>query len=304
MGILIYTIIVTHNGISCIEKCIKSLLNSTVKNKILIIDNASSDGTVELIKNFFPEIEIIELGDNIGFGKANNIGLNIAIKDNADYIFLINQDAYVESDTIEELINFSKLFNKYGIISPVHLNKNSDGLDKNFSYYVDEQSLIDIKNKVKQNILFKEVDFVNAAAWLITKECLKIVGGFDPIFSHYGEDRDYCNRVKFCGFKICVYFKAFIYHDRFYKENNLYKKNINMLYTSAIAHLKDPNKNLYYSYFGWFFTRIKKIFKYLILFKFKKIIDEIYVEYLIIKNFKQLKKHRSYCMKTRCPFLN
>ena len=100
----IYTIIVTFNGSEWIGKCIESLLQNSIKTKIIIIDNGSSDGTQDIIKSY-SSVLFIQSETNLGFGKANNIGINIATENGAEYIFLLNQDTYVEANTIGKLID-------------------------------------------------------------------------------------------------------------------------------------------------------------------------------------------------------
>ena len=102
----------------------------------------------------------------------------------------------------------------YGILSPLHYGANGIDLDSNFENYYNKQG------KITSNSNIKNTDFVNAAAWLVSKKCFEKVGLFDPIFSHYGEDRNFCDRVKYHGFKIGVVKNAAICHDRMVKLNS------------------------------------------------------------------------------------
>ena len=142
-----------------------------------------------------------------------------ALENKADYIFLLNQDAWVEPNTIEKLIKVSQLKPEFGILSPLHMNGNGSTLDLNFSYYISPGGCPNlISDIITKNInAIYETRFVNAAAWLLTNKCVTKVGGFDPIFSHYGEDDDYLNRTLFHGLKIGIVPHARIYHDRICK---------------------------------------------------------------------------------------
>ncbi len=75
----IKAIIVTYNGLKWIDKCFSSLYKSETPLEIITIDNGSVDGSIDKIKKNFPQVEIIENGKNLGFGKANNIGLSMAL---------------------------------------------------------------------------------------------------------------------------------------------------------------------------------------------------------------------------------
>jgi len=137
---MVIAIVVTYNGSKWIDRCFGSLLNSIISIKILAIDNGSIDGTPDLIRKKFPEVEVIETGENLGFGKANNIGLQVALRDNFDYAFLLNQDAWIETETIEKLIMTHKKQPEYGIVSPIHLNAKGDALDYWFSIYISPEN--------------------------------------------------------------------------------------------------------------------------------------------------------------------
>ena len=211
----IYCIIVSFNGSKWIIPCIQSLKSSTIKVHIIVIDNGSSDNSTDLIRTNFPEVVLIENKINLGFGKANNIGFGMALNADADYVFLLNQDACVEENTIEKLIEASKRNLEFGIISPIHLNGKGDGLDLKFSnnVSVNRKLYFDaLKNNYKSEIY--EVPFVNAAAWLLTKKVISEIGGFDQIFYHYGEDANLCQRARFHGFKIGIVPNCFIKHER------------------------------------------------------------------------------------------
>src|SRR5689334_9997911 len=98
----VYTIVVTHNASKWLNKCFKSLVDSTLPLKIIVIDSGSSDDTCEKIRNGFPEVDLIEVASNMGFGKANNIGIRKAYDAGASHFFLLNQDAWIEPDVIEK----------------------------------------------------------------------------------------------------------------------------------------------------------------------------------------------------------
>ncbi|MFD1294268.1 glycosyltransferase family 2 protein [Lutibacter holmesii] len=209
---MIYIVIVTYNGIQWIEQC----LNSIPKDcNTVIIDNNSLDNTVSFIKEKFPKVHLIEKNENLGFGKANNIGISYALNQGAAYVFLLNQDAYLETNTIESLIKIHKENKNYGILSPIHLNGSNDGLDINFSNYAlrNREFLFDAVNQKYSKYIY-EVPFVNAAAWLIPRNTIELVGGFDPIFFHYGEDDNYCQRVLYHQLKVGIVPNTFVLHDR------------------------------------------------------------------------------------------
>lgn len=264
----IYVVIVTYNGMQWYDCCFNSLRLSKTPLKVVVIDNASSDGTVDYIKTNYPEIQLVVSKLNLGFGQANNIGFRLAIENNADYVFLLNQDAWiVQPDTIEQLAIAHKSNAEYGIISPMHLYGSGEKVTKGMkmdlvSHNYDSSSDIisDLYFNRTLNNIYK-VDYVCAAAWLIPCSVLKIVGGFDPIFFHYGEDDNYMQRIVYHGFFIGICPKVSICHDMEFrggdygKDNNNWEKNM-------LIECADVNKplNINKLKLKYLFKSLKQIF--------------------------------------------
>ena len=214
----IYAVVVTYNGMQWYDKCFGSLQASSVPLHVIVVDNASTDDSVVYIKEKYPTIQLIESDKNLGFAKANNIGIRYAIDHNADYVFLLNQDAWIEENTLSILLETFAKEKKLGIVSPLHLNGDKSGLDWKFVEYMPTDFTSDLYlNRFKS---FYHVSFINAAAWLISSSCIYKVGGFDTsLFTHYGEDTNYCQRVLYHGFKIGINTKCTICHDREFRKN-------------------------------------------------------------------------------------
>lgn len=250
----ISVIIVTHNGLKWIEECINSILHSKIAVSIIVIDNCSSDNTLRSLKQF-SDVKIIRQNENLGFGAANNIGISYALQKGADYCFLMNQDVYLDSNTISNLIQIHIKNADYGILSPIHLNGKGNTLDENFSNYIKKNDnllsdiiLYNYKSKVY------EVPFVNAAAWLVSRELFEKIGGFDPIFFHYGEDNNLCQRAIYHGFKIGIVPEVFMRHDRGNRKSIEVKEFSKKYYFNYEMYLKE-----FYADIN--FGSIKKIFK-------------------------------------------
>ena len=229
----VLTIVATFNAGPYITDCLNSLIGSTFETDVIIIDNGSTDGTTDTIHSKFPELDFIVSKTNLGFGKANNIGLRKALKENYDFAFLLNQDAWIQADTLGELITFHTSNPEYGILSPLHLNGAGDAVDPKFS------SNLHLRNPMYlDDLLFErvqkayDVKFVNAALWLIPLKTLQDVGGFNEFYFMYGEDGDLCERVRHHGMKIGVVPKARGHHARY---NAYYAKKkglANVLFTA------------------------------------------------------------------------
>lgn len=211
----ILTIIVSYHFERWMQRCLDSLRQSDMPTDVLVVDNASTDRTVELIRGRYPEVRLIESRENLGFGRANNLGFEVAVRQGYDAVFLLNQDAWIDAHTLEVLAGLSRRYPEYGILSPVHLTGRGDALDQGFASYAGLRDTADITPPGEEPV---ECRFLNAAFWYIPVPVLKKVGGFCPLFYHYGEDVDYVNRLHYHGFKLGYSPRVKGCHDREFRQ--------------------------------------------------------------------------------------
>lgn len=269
----LYVIIVVYNGMRWLERCLGSTQKSSIRVQVIAIDNGSTDGSVDYIRKHFPMVRMLCLGQNFGFGKANNKGIEIALNEGAEYVYLLNQDAWVKPDTFEKLMDLQRRNPVYGVLSPLQVDASEIRLDEKF------ENLSAKKNKNFLNdLLFGylnpiyETHFVMAAHWLVSRECLRAVGGFSPVFLHYGEDNDFLSRAAVHHFKAGFSPFCFGIHNR---ENRLeplskkaYMTHIQFLTKTAnIGHSANAFRNLLKQIraLGGLFLEMRSIviFKYL-----------------------------------------
>lgn len=246
----VLAIIVTYNGEAWIEGCLSSLLNNTLKPDILVIDNCSSDRTVDQVNTLFPEVSIISSKENLGFGQANNIGLRKVLDENYRYALLLNQDAKIDPTTIEDLVSVAQNNPNYGILSPFHFSWDGDKVDHFFLRMVGPDDCSDflsdsLMNKRKDVYTLK---FIHAACWLVTRKCILDVGGFDPLFYHYGEDNDYVTRVQLHGLTVGIAPQTNVYHYGCYDVSKPRPANDHMLTVEILLRLKNLNASLIGNY--------------------------------------------------------
>lgn len=263
----IHIIIVTYNAMKWAERCFKSLRKSSVPVKCIVIDNGSTDGTQEYIKTNFPEVDFTQSESNLGFGKANNIGIEKAHKDGADFFYLMNQDAWLYENSMEKMLevyNSHPNKNEIGIISPIHV----DGSEKYLDIFLDQYIAKNYeKTRMISDLYFQtlkpyyEIHFVNAAHWLLPKKTIETIGGFNPYFFHYGEDDEYVNRVHFHQKKVLLVPGSKVVHDGvqllhkidFTKYEDV-RIEINTLNPSLPNALRSEKKSLKKSMFKNFIT--------------------------------------------------
>lgn len=211
----VWTVIVTHDGGEWIGRCLESVQRSTYSTHIVVVDNGSSDNTVEIVRDQAPDARIIETGCNIGFGVGNNLGISEAIRHGAQYVVLLNQDARLHCDAVRVLVECANENANLGIVSPIHLDYAGERVDPAGREYLasaEGDILSDLFLRRLKSLYI--VPFMPAAAWLVRVEALAQVGGFDPLFFMYGEDSDVCIRMRNCGWMIGVATNAIAYHHR------------------------------------------------------------------------------------------
>lgn len=203
----VFVIIINFNGGEKVVDCLESIKDWPM----IIVDNNSTDKSVELIKeltssrvnpliNNKSTIKLIENRTNLGFAGGVNVGIKYALKNGAEYVMLLNQDARVEKGTIENLVEVMKGDGKIGICGPLIF----DNKKKIWS----AGGVVD-KKRYSGGHLFRiineqkpyEVGFISGCAMMIKKKIFEKIGFFDERFFLYYEDVDFCFRAKKAGFK-------------------------------------------------------------------------------------------------------
>lgn len=198
-------IIVCYNGMRWLERCLDSVASSSVEADLFVCDNGSTDGSADFVASRYPQAYLKRSGENLGFARANDLGLRYALAHGYDFVYLLNQDAWVLPGTFERLM---KAFGagKWGIISPLQMKPDMVNPDKRFKRHY--------HGPMEPSGEVFPVRFVMAAHWMISAECVRRTGLFSPAFHHYGEDNNYCERVRYHGLGVGVLPSAVAVHDR------------------------------------------------------------------------------------------
>lgn len=213
----IFTIILNYNGRDTLTNCLKSVFASDCANlEIVVVDNASKDGSFEAAKTLFPRAHFIASPKNIGFSSGNNLGIRFALEKGADFIFLLNNDAFVERETIAMLRDEAQRIEKPALLSPLiyagALNDkrtvwfHGGSIDWNrMRTFHDTAANFDTKNAYS-------TEYVTGCAMFISKEIFREIGLLDESFFLYYEDADFSLRAHRAGFPVMVYPEARVYH--------------------------------------------------------------------------------------------
>jgi N-acetylglucosaminyl-diphospho-decaprenol L-rhamnosyltransferase len=188
-------IIVSYNTAHLIADCLKSAQNSSgIKNEIFVVDNASSDNSVELIAARFPAVKLIANKDNKGFGAANNQGLLIC---NGRYVIFLNPDTTIAQDTLQKAVSYMDENKHIGLAGAKILHPDGS-LQASVSYkYPGEKFAIG-----ELACLPGEIACVLGAFMIARKSLLIDLHGFDEDFFLYGEDQDLCWRIREKGYSV------------------------------------------------------------------------------------------------------
>lgn len=216
MNIDISFVVVTWNAKRYMRACLRSLQNEStgMSTEIIVVDNASSDGTCELIRSEFPEVTVIENDKNLGFARGNNVGLREA---KGKYIFLINPDVIVLPGCIKTLIAHLSEDPSIGLVGPRMLDADRIARRSTMRFPMPWHSFC---RALALDVIFKgsatfggylmsdfdhdrvmDVDILNGWFWATRRDAFNRVGGLDEQLFMYGDDLDWSYRFYKAGYR-------------------------------------------------------------------------------------------------------
>ena len=199
-------IILAWNSEKRISDCLNSLNFHCGKHTIYVLDNNSSDKTVELIKRNYPAVNLLVSHTNLGFSGGNNFVFQRAVADGCDYVLLLNDDVIILEDFISPLLEKIETNPEIGSIGPVVVENHDRNIIQSSGGKINQITL-DMSYQKKGNLFkkinkFREVDYILGAAILIRSSLFKTNNLFDPHFyPAYVEEVDLCFRINKLGFK-------------------------------------------------------------------------------------------------------
>ena len=185
--------------------------------KVCVIDNGSTDGSIEAVREQYPQFEQLLLKENKGYAQGNNDGASHALEQGADYLFILNNDTVVDADCVQILVDFAEADKRIGAVGPL------------MYYFTDNRRIwsaggkMDWKHGSCANIGLDEVDqgqyprpfpvdYIAGTALLVKREVWEKVGPFDRRFFMYWEETDWCTRVRQAGYDLFTVPAAKIWH--------------------------------------------------------------------------------------------
>lgn len=225
---LVYILILNYNSFQNTQRCIKLIRKLRYTNyKVIIIDNASPDNSGQLLHDQFPQNPLIQTGKNLGYAGGNNIGIQHAIDNKADYVWIVNPDIRVTPESLTILIGNMQKNEQVGVCGPriAYLSgKKTFYLDGITRHGLSEDLCsVESKNDLMSNTI-KMVTAVIGCSICVRTEVFLTAGLFRTEFFMYKEEEEFCLRVSDLGWKIGIFPKALNYHPWNSARNEFFDK--------------------------------------------------------------------------------
>jgi len=210
---VITVLVVNYNGKKYLEQCLNSLLTVEYpKLKVVVLDNASTDNSIEFVRKNYPNIETIQFDKNMGYAGAINLAMESV---ESEYVAFLNNDIIVEPNLLRHLISYMNM-KRVAAVNPKILSLNNKEVINAAGGICDIYGLgwnrgIDELDSGKYDVV-EEVFYAIGAVLLTKKDVWNDVGPFDERFFMYGEDLDWCWRARVKGYRILYVPSARIYH--------------------------------------------------------------------------------------------
>jgi GT2 family glycosyltransferase len=179
--------------------------------RLLVVDNASTDGSVERITAAFPEVEQLVNEQNLGFAAGMNVGIRYALDRGAEYLFLVNNDTALASNALQELLT-AMAATEAAMASPAIFYADAPQRPWSLGGWRRVRTLEISQAPLPVTDDPFEVDFITGCGMLVHRNCLEQVGLFDEQFFMYYEDADFCLRAQRAGQKMIVVPRARMWH--------------------------------------------------------------------------------------------
>jgi len=230
-------IILNYNGIEDLKECLPSVVHGLGQDdgtEVLVVDNGSTDRSIDYVSSTFPDVQLLKLKENLGYAAGNNRGLQQAFANGTTRAVLLNNDTRVEADWLIGLnealqsdpsigLCGAKILNWDGtmvefdgsVFNPV--NASGGYLDRDLSDYKGRDDIHDI-------------GYACGGAMMISQKCFAEIGGFDLSFSFYNEDVDLSLRAWIYGFRVVINPRSVVYHKRGSSVNRFHNKGFRDYY--------------------------------------------------------------------------
>ncbi len=294
----IFVIILSFNSGKYIKKCLDSVLTSSIAVEVVVVENASKDDSVMLLKEYEGKIHFLPQKHNLGFAAGNNAGIAYAMEHGADYLFLLNMDTYIEKDTIEKLRDAAESSQEKLLLSPLpktFAGKLDLGFAKNScSNLAGHEFRNFVTDLYDKNILkkFYKTDFICASALFMPVAAIKECGSFCPLFyPAYYEDNELFNRMTYNNWSLAFVPESIYYHDvEDRKKTSL--PDSHLIAMRFISEILDQRNAFTKTFFHALLSEAGKSLVNISLLRFDNFQTHLRVVFTLLKVYFPLKKFR------------
>lgn len=213
----VINVILNTNRCADTLECLSSLASSSYCNhRTIVLDNASTDGSVEAIRAQFPEVQVISLERNLGYTGNNNVGIREAINQGADWVFVLNEDTLVAEDCLAQLVTTAEGDPGVGIAGPLVYHHDEPTVIQSAGGQLDKHWLaVHIGQNEQDRGQYnqpREVDYISGCAILVRRQVIQQIGDLEERFFYYWEENDWCARAREHGWKVMFVPHARLWH--------------------------------------------------------------------------------------------
>lgn len=225
--------------------CLASLQESRYANfKAIVLDNASTDGSVEAIGSRYPHAEIIALTDNRGYAGNNNVGIAAALAQGADWVLVLNEDTVLDPDCIGRMVAAGQADDQIGIVGPLVYHHDEPTVIQSAGGAMDSRlNAWHVGENQPDSGQFQQiraVDWVSGCAIMVHREVIEAVGMLDERFFYYWEETEWCLRSRRAGWRIVHVAQAKLWHKGVQRN---YRPSANVTYYNTRNHLLMAQKH-------------------------------------------------------------
>ncbi len=260
-------IIVSWNVADLLKACLESIYASSVQSytlETIVLDSASTDNSVQMVRDHFPQVKLLSQTENLGFSRCNNIGLQVAT---GRYLFLLNPDTEIVDDALAHMTTYMDANPTVGILGPHTLN--SDGTTQSTRRRFPTLALGFVESTWLQPFAPKsmldhfyaadiadnaiaDVDWVQGSALLARRDVYAQIGGLDDGYVMYSEEMDWCKRAKAAGWRVMYFGKAdIVHHGGKSSEQATARKHI---------HFQESKLRYFRKFHGWLPAQALRLF--------------------------------------------
>ncbi len=208
-------IVLSWNGLEDTAECLESLRALRYPNyEVIVVDNGSDDGSPQMVRHRFPEVSLIENGVNLGFVQGNNLGMSHALRDGAEYLFLLNNDTRVDADCVSELVRAAESDPSIGVVGPLMhrvFQPHITDMGGDFNFWTGEVCLRWFDGEPGE-ARTRQIDYVWGCGFFVKAQAVREIGLFDPQYVAYYEDAAFCMCARRRGYRTVVAPKARMWH--------------------------------------------------------------------------------------------